>query len=51
MTPEAKDALEGRASTARLSLVRAGWDVYLVPPAGKLRDLWKRKGRVAAAAS
>jgi len=51
MTPEAKDALEGRASTARLSLVRAGWDVYLVPPAGKLRDLWKRRGRVAAAAS
>jgi hypothetical protein len=35
-------ALEDRASAARLSLTRAGWDVSAVQPSGSLREIWRR---------
>jgi uncharacterized protein (DUF58 family) len=32
--------LEGRASSARLSLSRSGWEVLVLSPSGRLRDAW-----------
>jgi hypothetical protein len=32
--------LEGRASQARLSLARAGWDVIVLPPSMRLQERW-----------
>lgn len=32
--------LEGRATVARLSLSRSGWEVLVLPPSGRLRDVW-----------
>jgi len=32
--------LEGQATTAQLSLARAGWDVFLISPNGRLVDVW-----------
>ena len=32
--------LEDRASAALLTLSRSGWEVLLLPPSGKLRDVW-----------
>jgi uncharacterized protein (DUF58 family) len=34
-----------QATTARLSLVRAGWDVFVLPPQGRLQDLWHANSR------
>jgi len=34
--------MEGRASSARLSLTRSGWEVLVLPPDGRLRDVWQR---------
>lgn len=34
--------LEERASTAMLSLNRAGWEVSVVQPSGSLREIWRR---------
>jgi uncharacterized protein (DUF58 family) len=42
----AKDAaaeLEGRASAARTSLQRAGWDVCVLNPEGRLAEVWRSK--------
>jgi hypothetical protein len=33
--------LEGRASVARQSLTRAGWEVVVLSPAEKLKDVWR----------
>jgi hypothetical protein len=33
------------ATTARLSLVRAGWDVFVLPPQGRLQDIWHANSR------
>lgn len=42
--------LEGRASQARLSLSRAGWDVLVLPPSGRLEKVWRSTpGRIAVA--
>jgi uncharacterized protein (DUF58 family) len=38
---EAQSKLEGKATAARLSLVRAGWEVLILSPTGKLEDLWR----------
>ena len=40
LPPERQAQLEGRASQARLSLSRSGWDVLLLPPSAKLKDIW-----------
>jgi uncharacterized protein (DUF58 family) len=32
--------LEALATTAQLSLARAGWDVFLLRPSGRLQDIW-----------
>jgi uncharacterized protein (DUF58 family) len=32
--------LADRASVARLTLSRSGWEVLLLPPSGRLRDVW-----------
>jgi hypothetical protein len=50
---DAAAELEGRATAARASLTRAGWDVYLVQPEGRLADVWrlKRVGKLLAAGS
>jgi uncharacterized protein (DUF58 family) len=34
-----------QATTARLSLVRAGWDVFVLPPQGRLADRWHANSR------
>ena len=34
--------LEGRASVARLSLSRAGWEVLVLGPNGRLREVWQQ---------
>jgi uncharacterized protein (DUF58 family) len=53
LSPDAASELEGRATAARASLTRAGWDVYLVQPEGRLADVWrlKRVGKLLAAGS
>jgi len=46
--------LEGRAAGARGSLQHAGWEVYLLPPDGRLADLWRpsrQPNRLRAAGS
>ncbi|HXY72381.1 MAG TPA: DUF58 domain-containing protein [Actinomycetota bacterium] len=45
--------LEGRATAARASLQRAGWDVYIVHPEGRLSDVWrlKRSGKLQTVAT
>jgi len=45
--------LEGRATAARASLQRAGWDVYIVHPEGRLADVWrlKRSGKLQTVAT
>jgi hypothetical protein len=40
LPPERRDHLEGRASQARISLARSGWEVLVLPPSRKLGDVW-----------
>jgi uncharacterized protein (DUF58 family) len=40
LPPERQAQIEGRASQARLSLARAGWDVIVLPPSMRLRERW-----------
>ncbi len=40
LPPEPQAQLEGRASAARLSLSRSGWEVVLLSPTEDLRDVW-----------
>jgi uncharacterized protein (DUF58 family) len=55
MAAEAAAELEARAMVARTSLQRAGWDVYVIPPDGRLAELWRlrrtRKLQTAATSS
>jgi uncharacterized protein (DUF58 family) len=52
LDPEAWEEAERRKSAAHLSLVRAGWNVLVVGPTTRLRDVWhlreKRPARTAA---
>jgi uncharacterized protein (DUF58 family) len=52
LDPEAWEAAEHRKSAAHLSLVRAGWNVLVIGPTTRLRDVWhlreKRTARTAA---
>jgi uncharacterized protein (DUF58 family) len=38
-----REQLEGRASQAQLSLSRSGWEVVVLPPSARLRDVWQAK--------
>ena len=40
LPPDRRGHLEGRASQAQLSLSRSGWDVLVLPPSARLRDVW-----------
>ncbi|MEX2458131.1 MAG: DUF58 domain-containing protein [Actinomycetota bacterium] len=37
--------LEGRASAARASLARVGWDVFLIAPDRKLSEVWRSQAK------
>ncbi|MEP7059366.1 MAG: DUF58 domain-containing protein [Actinomycetota bacterium] len=41
LAPKRQADQEGRATLARLALVRAGWDVIVLPPSMALRDRWQ----------
>ena len=53
LPPQRRTVVEGQATTAQLSLARAGWDVFLLRPQARLQDLWhaNRKRLPAAIAS
>jgi uncharacterized protein (DUF58 family) len=34
-----------KATTARISLIRAGWDVFVLSPHGRLQDIWRANSR------
>ncbi|MEA2522772.1 MAG: hypothetical protein QOI81_2418 [Actinomycetota bacterium] len=40
LPPKRQAEQEGRATHARLALIRAGWDVIVLPPSMALRDRW-----------
>ena len=40
LPPDRRAQVEGRASQARMSLSRTGWEVVLLPPSRRLRDAW-----------
>lgn len=40
LSPGPAAELEGMASVARLSLARAGWQVFVLTPSGRLKDIW-----------
>jgi len=42
LPPDRQGQLEGRASSARLSLSRSGWEVLVLAPDDRLRDVWQR---------
>jgi uncharacterized protein (DUF58 family) len=42
LPPDRQAQLEGRASSARLSLSRSGWEVLVLAPETRLKDVWQR---------
>jgi uncharacterized protein (DUF58 family) len=44
LAPDAAAELQGRATAGRATLQRAGWDIYLVNPDGRLREAWQSRG-------
>jgi uncharacterized protein (DUF58 family) len=40
LAPDRRGQLESRASQARLSMSRSGWEVVVLPPSARLRDVW-----------
>ena len=42
LAPEAAAEIEGRATVARGSLQRSGWEVVIMQPEGKLAETWRR---------
>jgi uncharacterized protein (DUF58 family) len=40
LPPDRQAQVEGRATSARLSLSRSGWEVLVLSPSGRLRDAW-----------
>jgi uncharacterized protein (DUF58 family) len=42
LPPDRQAQLEGRASAARLSLSRSGWEVLVLSPETRLKDVWQR---------
>lgn len=41
LPPDRRTQLEGRASQARLSMSRSGWEVLVLPPSARLREVWQ----------
>jgi hypothetical protein len=42
LPPDRQAQLEGRATSARLSLSRSGWEVLVLSPESRLKDVWQR---------
>jgi uncharacterized protein (DUF58 family) len=40
LPPDRRGPLEARASQAQLSLSRSGWEVVVLPPSARLREVW-----------
>jgi uncharacterized protein (DUF58 family) len=40
LPPDRRAQLEGRASQARSSMSRSGWEILVVPPSRRLQDVW-----------
>lgn len=40
LPPDRRSQLEGRGSQARMSLSRTGWEVVVLPPSRRLREVW-----------
>lgn len=40
LPPDRRGQLESRASQAQLSMTRSGWEVLVLPPSARLRDVW-----------
>jgi uncharacterized protein (DUF58 family) len=40
LPPDRRGQLEGRASQAQLSMSRSGWEIVVLPPTARLRDVW-----------
>jgi uncharacterized protein (DUF58 family) len=40
LPPDRRGQLEGRASQAQLSMSRSGWEVLVLPPSARLREVW-----------
>ena len=40
LPPDRRGQLEGRASQAQLSMSRSGWEVVVLPPSARLREVW-----------
>lgn len=51
LPPERRRILEEQATVARLSLARAGWDVFLLGPTGRLQDVWHTSRKKLPAAT
>jgi uncharacterized protein (DUF58 family) len=41
LPPDRRGQLEGRASQAQHSLSRSGWEVVVLPPSARLREVWR----------
>jgi uncharacterized protein (DUF58 family) len=40
LPPDRRGQLEGRASQAQLSMTRSGWEIVVLPPSARLREVW-----------
>ena len=40
LPPDRRALLEQKTTTGQLSLARAGWDVFVIGPQGRLADVW-----------
>lgn len=40
LPPDRRAQLEGRATQARTSMSRSGWEVVVLPPSGRLQEVW-----------
>ncbi|HJP66484.1 MAG TPA: DUF58 domain-containing protein, partial [Actinomycetota bacterium] len=49
LTPSGRSEIETRASTAKASLMRAGWEVYVLAPDGRLGEIWQRTNKTLRA--
>ena len=50
LSGDAAEEVTARASAATVSLQRAGWEVHVLPPEGRLSDTWKQQNAKRRAA-